>query len=191
MGSTVLLGHDLKTQISGGCSSHPRPLINRHLQSTPSSTPEGSSFLGFHRIAPSPSDSRSLSTVGRCVGSCCQQVVVNFHSSSVYPREVAKSGFLGLVPLIICRTTDQELYSWNGRLSVRTWEELRAGEWWHRDLVDNLPHKSSFPWSICPLPLWRVSTRNRPWCILVGNSVDFRSQNSVAPGHHLSCPVRG
>ena len=58
--------------------------------------------------------------MGRLVGSCRQQVFVSSHSSSVYPREVAKSGFLGLVPLIICRITDQDLYSWNGRLSVRT-----------------------------------------------------------------------
>ena len=65
--------------------------------------------------------------MGRFVGSCCQQVVVNSHSSLVYPREVAKSGLLGLVPLIIRRTTDQELHSWNGRLSVRTWEEVNGG----------------------------------------------------------------
>jgi len=71
--------------------------------------------------------------VGRFVGSCRQQVVVNSHISSVYPREVVKSGFLGIVPLIICRITAQDLCSWNGRLSVRTWKELSAGEWCELD----------------------------------------------------------
>ena len=80
-------------------------------------------------LAQSPSDSRTLSTVGRFVGSCCQQAVVNSHSLSVYSREVVKVDFLGLAPLIICKTTDRELHTWNGRLSVRTWEELSAKKW--------------------------------------------------------------
>ena len=49
--------------------------------------------------------------MGRFAGSGRQQAVVNSHSSSVYPREVEKSGILGLVPSILRKTTDQELYS--------------------------------------------------------------------------------
>jgi len=58
-------------------------------------------------------------------------------------------------------------------------------------LVDNLPHKLSFPWSICHPPLWRVSTWNRPWCILVGSNVGAQGQQPVAPGRHPNCPPRG